>query len=252
MRASDKERPNLPSILVIGVDARSRLTEGRRSFCLTARASRRTSAAESVESTRRRPSTCRRRTRPTPSGAHRGSSRGQDHIGAETAKLAEAILAGRPHPEQGYRSCLRPCVAESSIRPERARGHATSITRRPSPSIAVHRRTVTHAYSSSRLRGGHKERKKPRRTIEGFGGRPCVVEFLPVLRKGSGGRRPTCVPSWGERLQKQAVIGKAFSLRIYRVRWPIDPTSRHTRCKTPARQEKFEQPSLRARHRNRF
>jgi transposase len=27
-------------------------------------------------------------------------------VGAETAKLAEAILAARPHPEQGYRSCL--------------------------------------------------------------------------------------------------------------------------------------------------
>lgn len=27
-------------------------------------------------------------------------------IGPETAKLAEAILAARPHPEQGYRSCL--------------------------------------------------------------------------------------------------------------------------------------------------
>jgi len=27
-------------------------------------------------------------------------------VGPETAKLAEAILAARPHPEQGYRSCL--------------------------------------------------------------------------------------------------------------------------------------------------
>jgi transposase len=27
-------------------------------------------------------------------------------LGPETAKLAEAILAARPHPEQGYRSCL--------------------------------------------------------------------------------------------------------------------------------------------------
>lgn len=72
----------------------------------------------------------RRRTRSTPSGAHRGSSRGQDHIGAETAKLAEAILAGRPHPEQGHRPCLRPCAAESSIRSGRARAHAASIAGR--------------------------------------------------------------------------------------------------------------------------
>lgn len=130
MRASDREGPNHPSILMIGVDARSRLPEGRRSFRSTASASRRTSAAESAGSTRRRPSLCRRRTRPTPSGAHRGSSRGQDHIGAEAATLAEAILAGRPHPEQGYRPCLRPCAAESSIRSGRARGHATSIAGR--------------------------------------------------------------------------------------------------------------------------
>jgi hypothetical protein len=27
-------------------------------------------------------------------------------VGPETARLAEAILADKPHPEQGYRSCL--------------------------------------------------------------------------------------------------------------------------------------------------
>ena len=29
-----------------------------------------------------------------------------EHTGPATAKLAEAIMAARPHPEQGFRSCL--------------------------------------------------------------------------------------------------------------------------------------------------
>ena len=34
------------------------------------------------------------------------SSLGRHQLGPQTRALAEAILADRPHPEQGYRSCL--------------------------------------------------------------------------------------------------------------------------------------------------
>ena len=102
--------------------------------------------------------------------------------------------------------------------PPAMRGRVLDQIRARERSRDVHRRTVAHAYSSSRLRwAATKSEKKLRRTIEGFGGRPYAVEFISVLKKGSGKRRPERVPSCGERLQRQAVIGKASALRIYRV-----------------------------------
>jgi transposase len=51
-------------------------------------------------------------------------------IGAQTAALVEAILADRPHPEQGYRSCLGILRLAKRFGPERLEP-ATGSARRP-------------------------------------------------------------------------------------------------------------------------
>ena len=56
--------------------------------------------------TRPWPSTCRRRIARTWSGVRRGSSAGAPRSAPATEALVQQILASRPHPEQGYRSCL--------------------------------------------------------------------------------------------------------------------------------------------------
>jgi len=65
----------------------------------------RTSGARPGASTPPSPPICRRPTSATGSGAPPGSWPGHEHR-PQTAQLAQAILAARPHPEQGYRSCL--------------------------------------------------------------------------------------------------------------------------------------------------
>ena len=56
--------------------------------------------------TRPSPPTCPRPISATSSGRPRASRTGPRTIGPQTAALVAAILADRPHPEQGYRSCL--------------------------------------------------------------------------------------------------------------------------------------------------
>ena len=56
--------------------------------------------------TRRWRRICRTRTGRIWNGARHGFLRWAATIGPATAALVEAILASRPHPEQGYRSCL--------------------------------------------------------------------------------------------------------------------------------------------------
>ena len=52
------------------------------------------------------PPTCPRPTSTISSGRRRASSSGPRPSAPQTAALVAAILADRPHPEQGYRSCL--------------------------------------------------------------------------------------------------------------------------------------------------
>ena len=56
--------------------------------------------------TRRTPPTCPRATAATPSGRRQRIVAWAEQTGPATAELVEAILAARPHPEQGFRICL--------------------------------------------------------------------------------------------------------------------------------------------------
>jgi hypothetical protein len=67
-------------------------------------ASRSTNAATSAASTARTPSTCPVPTDVTRSG--RRNRRWAGKIGPNTEGLIVAVLASRPHPEQGFRTCL--------------------------------------------------------------------------------------------------------------------------------------------------
>ena len=75
---------------------------------IAANGSPRTSAMIAGAATRPIPPICRRRIASTWSGRRRASSTGPapSARGPQTAALVGAILADRPHPEQGYRSCL--------------------------------------------------------------------------------------------------------------------------------------------------
>ena len=53
-----------------------------------------------------RPTTCPVLTGVTPSGRRSGSAAGPAKIGPNTEGLITAVLASRPHPEQGFRTCL--------------------------------------------------------------------------------------------------------------------------------------------------
>ena len=55
---------------------------------------------------RRSPITCRALTAATPRGRRPASIAYAEKIGPSTAALFEAIMAARPHPEQGFRTCL--------------------------------------------------------------------------------------------------------------------------------------------------
>ena len=65
-----------------------------------------TSAATWAESTARTPSTCPAPIGATPNGRRNGSAGGPAKIGPNTEGLISAVLASRPHPEQGFRTCL--------------------------------------------------------------------------------------------------------------------------------------------------
>ena len=56
--------------------------------------------------TRRSPSTCRARTGAMPNGRRPAMMREAAKIGPATVALFEAIMRAKPHPEQGFRSCL--------------------------------------------------------------------------------------------------------------------------------------------------
>ncbi len=56
--------------------------------------------------TPRWPSTCRKRTARIRNGARRGSSAGAPRSARRPRRSSQQILESRPHPEQGYRSCL--------------------------------------------------------------------------------------------------------------------------------------------------
>ena len=78
----------------------------RSSFTCTPSASPRTCEAARAAGTRRNPNTCRRPTRNISSGPPARITHWAASMGPQTKALVEAILADRPHPEMGYRSCL--------------------------------------------------------------------------------------------------------------------------------------------------
>jgi transposase len=66
------------------------------------------------------PVTCRARIAATPNGRPTGSGAGRAPIGPNTEALITAILTHRPHPEQGFRTCLGILRLYRGIEPARA------------------------------------------------------------------------------------------------------------------------------------
>ena len=83
-----------------------RLTARRWSCSTATGAWRRTRAVSSRTATPRSRSTGPRRTSATWSGRRGGSSIGPGRVGAHCAAVVQWIIESKPHPEQGYRSCL--------------------------------------------------------------------------------------------------------------------------------------------------
>ena len=73
-------------------------------------------------STARTPITCPAPTGATPSGRRSGSAAGPARSGRTPKGLISAVLASRPHPEQGFRTCLGILRAFRGLDPARARG----------------------------------------------------------------------------------------------------------------------------------
>src|SRR2546428_3654087 len=79
-------------------------------------------------------------------------------IGPQTAALVEAILADRPHPEQGYRSCLGILRLAKRYGPDRLEGAdvraAPRHGRRHRPGAAPPQRFPRWSYRAGRPTGG--------------------------------------------------------------------------------------------------
>ena len=60
-------------------------------------------------------------------------------VGPQTAALVEQILASRPHPEQGYRSCLGLLRLDEAVRPGPRRGGERARRRRRRPLLSPRR-----------------------------------------------------------------------------------------------------------------
>ncbi len=85
-------------------------------------------AATAVRGTAPCPTTCRARTGATPNGRPSASQRQARDIGPNTEALILAVLARRPHPEQGFRTCLGVLRLFRGI--DAARAEAVSLPRR--------------------------------------------------------------------------------------------------------------------------
>ena len=84
-----------------------RLTGAHRRDLRQGRADRRASALQRQRQAHHRaPTTCRRAIGATPTGPSSASAATPRSIGPATAALCDLILEQRPHPEQGFRSCL--------------------------------------------------------------------------------------------------------------------------------------------------
>ena len=75
-------------------------------FSIAAAASPATLSRPCATATPRSRNTCRARTDATPSGRRRASCRRPRRSGRQRVALFEAIMQAKPHPEQGFRSCL--------------------------------------------------------------------------------------------------------------------------------------------------
>ena len=104
-------------------------------------------------------STCRARTAVTPNGRRQRMMREAAKIGPATIALVEAIMKAKPHPEQGFRSCLgiirlvksygpraprggEPGAATTSARPPTARSSRSCRTVSTKPTPTEQRRTL--------------------------------------------------------------------------------------------------------------
>ena len=85
---------------------RAPLCDDRRDLPARARGSGSIARSDRRAGTPRSPSTCRKPTARIRSGVRRGSSAGAPRSAPRPRRSSQQILESRPHPEQGYRSCL--------------------------------------------------------------------------------------------------------------------------------------------------
>ena len=141
-------------------------------------------------------------------------------IGPQTAALVEAILADRPHPEQGYRSCLgilpgqtlRPGPAGSGVRPGgQCRGPLL-------PSRRLHPQARPRSVAAPRRRAdpgaAARPRTRPRLAVLPVKEDAIPMLTAPTLDKLQSLKLDAMAHAWSEQQQHAALTSLGFDERF--------------------------------------
>ena len=212
-----RRRPRLPrrgrrALLLGAVPADPRGGRGAASptppsRCSTAACGlRATRARPCGDGTRRSPSTCRARTAATPTGRRQRMMRAAAKIGPATVALVEAIMRAKPHPEQGFRSCLGILRLAQDLWRRPARGGL--------PPRRRHRRDAATARSPPSSRpASTRPHADPKRRTARRSGTPTSVAVATTTDATRGDRDARPASTTHERLVALGLTGMAKALR---------------------------------------